>query len=663
MFGNKIYTDYLEKKTGAVSSAINQAVGNTVSTTQNAPDNTPAQESNASKIATIDNDSIACYIICISMFRRLTEWMIERTDLCELSGGFVEESFKIASIQYPQLATFLTDVLGKFAEAREKKNFEFSGQAMIDYANNCYALWKRGSYFSYTCPAHLTLLPEKSSKDFAANASENIYSEAGLDKITDACRTLRASDVASDQYKDFLRSIPHRWIWDKIFDTVCIFLGNDSNASPVNYDNAYTKFFNNYDVNIMANKDHKYALRDATTFGAICALASNTKLNAFTDLDTAYGNYISDSLILALINAHLKDDEIVELKLRPVSMFIAWLSAISAGFSAWISSWKAIQDIGSESTNREAFCGETILTNLLNIGVKIKYRSIHLPMFQYRKDPVIEPTMHNGYNSWKETIRKNLVECMNRANQKDDYKITQDQNNRYKNLLEYISLAVCDNVVTAEYAVFMLLQLFDGKVRSALGLNTKFRSIEEVHPFKDIMQYILRHIADRDSTFYTYFDNQTKISYTSLMKEGEFTDNDKTDSKALQDKLLKFIEPLAFITILQRIVMADEYNKQLNSKFEKTYFSNFRQSGSMYGDNYPVKSSWGDKVENISSETNMNASIMEDISSAVSLLDMTVQEKLTGADWFQKNKDKLTPGILSTNEDGTVKSLNLNDLI
>jgi hypothetical protein len=618
-FGNSILSDYTEKP-----SAFSAEIASLV---------------NVESHRLLSDEAVASYIICCSLFKRITEYFSEQDALYvtwwpneqhprDISVLLTEENAE--HLQYVDLSKCFSSILEEYAAVRKKENLLFSGNNLKLYANECYALWKYNTNFSYTCPGHLGLLPEKSIHDFSLASPDACYSDKGLDTIWDACKTLRISKDAQDQYSRFLSNIPYE-IGNRIKNYIEIFDTADNNQNNADQ---ICPSFSLQSMEFHSDQTHKQIIVNATTFTYICYLASNKRFNRLTNMEHIISKAIADSCILIMANAKFKEDSILPMQVNTIQFLALYMSSIATGFSIFLNAM-----IAQDNYLGTAYgAGDSILLNIFNVGVKVQYRCTRLPMFKFQKDPITPPEIISSMDRLDLQAKKDLATIMERANQSTSLSSIEELG-RYKNMIKYLARAICENAITAEYVIFMLFTFFNKKTRSLLNLINRFNSIEDIHPFKDLMQEILKTVSNRDSPFHELFDNPTKISYSEIMSTN--LSQIEKDLQKIQAKLEPFLEVSVFFTILQEIVISFEFNAFINTTFKTFISASEGASNTTVGDiNRYLYSSDSSFPNN---NDKLGTVILEDIRSAVTMVESSMQQKYSEGDWEKNNKDNLIP--------------------
>ncbi len=642
LFGNTIISDYVSDKPWKPT--ITKAVNDSIDTVKNRPngenfsDCAPCDNSNSYVESSLQDPQVAGFLTCVALYTRLCEFLTEITSVRNDDDWLFKNLENIVLPQHEPLLKFLKDAIDHFATVREDKKFKFSGEAMRTYLNNIYGLLKKSSLIASICPAHLSLEPTLDIFNMSSYSSVPIYHGKGIVKIMDIIKQCRIND-SDGSYTNFITFTPSSWPYDKIVSMLSLYFRNE-------FDGDGFSLHDEYRTNTIANEKHTFALCDTSMLGIVSALASNPKLIYNTPFKNIIVNGIVDNMMLTLLNAHFKEDACMPLQLNAVSTIIAWISALSAGFSSFIADMKDRETINNCYFSQS---GSTILLNLINTSVKISYRSTHLPQFQFRKAAIIENKVYDSVSDLNKRAKEDLIEITNRAN-KIDNQVATVTPNRYKNLIEYIGKALLNNCVHAEYMVFVLLQLYNDDMRTSLGFKDIYRNVSDVQPFRDVVKVLMREMGSRDNPLYALFQNPLEMWETRLLSKDISTDG--IDTSESQKKLEPILEPVIFITILQRIVFTDEFNKQVNAKRSKAYFSSMSETISKVGENRVVNSAADraynetSRIRGISSSGQQSTVIMNDINEAVATVETTVSNVLNEGDWFVRNQEKLIPGSI-----------------
>jgi len=616
--GNDIYTKWIEKQEIAVSKEYNGIVEN-----------------------------FEQFIILAATFIRLSE-VIEEDNLL-FGGGFgdgkgkteviqvkLQQSLDVEKFHFKHMVTFLKKVLagycdGFFTEYSEKDRLK-------DSINNIYSMLKKSSF---VCRMNLYQLRIGSPVLYNFNNLNfySFYNALSFDKIYEAVKNIRngqsdADDIGMTRanYESFLQRYPHSWS-QKIMRHIEFLFGEGIS-------DIYQKVMGD------GNEDpcHVYPIRDHTYLARVVSAITFDQFNNNGSLGMLIENGVVDIAILTLTNGALRDPSQNPIASRPISVYSMWLTFMACALS------------------NSVFQGSPhLLHTLFNLSVKYQYRSIHLPEFQYRKEENIANSVYN--NTWdvQERIRKDLLEIFRRANRADNSIVTDDRN-QYRNLLEYLSNAIIENVMSAEYALVMLFELYNPSTQKTLSL----RDSNDFHPIVDITKILINKLFSRDSTFFEYFETPAVIDDCALFSTP--TDMDKhngvdMNSKEMQEWLLPVLESLSFITILQRMDLIKQYNEELSHKIHVPGYSG-QDMGEMYG---ICEMSHVIKPPDY---TNLTA-VQHDISVAACSFDSLVRQKLDKKDWEIKrggtnwNDNDTMPPIATENADTSfkVKPVHLEDLL
>jgi hypothetical protein len=339
-----------------------------------------------------------------------------------------------------------------------------------------------------------------------------------------------------------------------------------------------------------------------------------------TYLENIISHTVSDYIILLLINSKFKEEAATRPVTNLVELLIVYISSISAGFSILINSYRFCNN--NVPVNLSYGDGDLILVNLFNICAKTQYRCQRLPAFKYQKEQIIPNEFFYGISGFNTGMDENLAIIINRANQSEKY--PPSPSTVYKNMINYLSSAICENAITSEVVIMMMLRLFKEDTQRTLSLKDKFDSIDEMHPFRDLMQGIVKQMAHRDTNFFSLFHLENKDKNFLYVISNNFI-KDTEKCAELQEKIEPFLEAIVFITILQNIVMSFEFNGAFNAKYRDVFLFVTDDQKNTIGNMDFIHSS-GSRFPN--NNTTIFEAVTEDIRTAVALLESVVSQNI-----------------------------------
>lgn len=377
----------------------------------------------------------------------------------------------------------------------------------------------------------------------------------------------------------------------------------------------------------LASTNLKMAFLTPTDINVFGAMIANRKMMSDSVFPEAIRRVISDIAILKTVNLHIEDPRKV-VDFNPMNVFAAHIAAVSVGIVDYIM-------LDSCSHPR-------ILANIFNTGLAMSYRSTFIPQNKFQKEeqfdiPAIQQT--KGYTV-RSVLTKLGLEIVSRANSRDIEGIdTASADTRYANFIKYLVSAILNNTITAEYAIAIIISTFD--VDFYLANRLMMVSKEPVPsrtPLSDVMIGIFAGIGERTSDFFKIFHDPVK--YTSMYMN---------DVEIHEKTIEKYVEPLAFITILQNVYLYLEHAATIDSSLtiptgiEAMMFGDDvsattasdtpAQIGRMNTYSKPINTS-------ISKET----SLISDVKNAVNVCNSIVDVDIYDNEWYSKYADKIHKG-------------------
>jgi hypothetical protein len=391
--------------------------------------------------------------------------------------------------------------------------------------------------------------------------------------------------------------------------------------------------------NKIEQDDLKFPIIDKSELRMSCQLLSSShSILRGTVFPYLLQNTISD-IIFYSIGSVLYKPKIPDpsKSIMPIFIYIHYITALGAAFhhilnNEWII---RMSQSGNQIGNNPYSSGlNTLLPNLLNTMNLYRIRLKHLPIFQSKKEGAYRPIPF--FYSVHDVIinsHLNLKEISERANPPDD-PYTDTKISRLHNIIKYISEALMDNAINAEYAVLIILSLYNIQYIDTLGIANPNTLTKPNSLFQEVIRCILNIEGFRNTSFYSLFDTPIETwtlgIYKEMLSENEIKETKDYDKLQLFNQ---YLEIIFFVTILQHIITNDEFNKEIYLKYKNVspdylFYNTHTAMGSMFN-------------EVIFTKGDIRDIIIDDIRNAVTSLDSTVHEKLNEGDWFAIHKDKI----------------------
>ncbi len=584
-------------------------------------------EENKERIFGIGEDGMRIVAVLIGMYNTISSSILNKyidwyVDPGELKMQAYKRELMLTQWSFMRVIDAIREVLDK---ETPKDSVDKPGLRFLKiYNGTVYALYSGNTHIDKS--EGWELGQDETNPVTFAQRYHDVYSKTAFKKYIDDVKDLKATPEYS-KYEEFTRNL--NWYGSKFIDYMNFFTAT---VKPNEMEFNPRSRFSNILSEVMTNDMHKMVFEDNSEYSTLCYMSNCSKAMMANTIKLPMSKYIGDVIMIMLGNAKIRGDfENQELKFLPLYGLASYIAAMSSGITDYI------KYISND-------CGKgVLLTNLLNTGLAFQYRSIRLPVNKFRKEGQYATLdYYKSAYDIKDNTKKDFIEIFQRVTIDTDVK-NSGPLVKLNAVVKYLGDAISNNSINAEYAILILLQCYDYTTLKELGLVFN-QGHEKVNVFKQIIDYLFQLEGINGNALYDFFHKPIVNEVLLLARNNAIEKEISTSNN--EDYIKTFIqhlEPIVFITILQRIANNVTVENELSKKSGPAFFSDIESmcgylDGCSGTEMYNALSGSGGEKKYIEYKT-----AVSDIEMALNKIDSIMSEFSDTGDWFEQNKDKIIP--------------------